>query len=317
MRFKASYFFSFSIISFILFSCSKEIKIDIPEYQTQLVVDGRIETGGFPIVILTESQNLYEPTNLGTFVQSNIFDAEVSICIGVDTTTLTVFNPLDLPYESQITLAEMLEIELDELQFFPIKVYSTIDESLRGVEGNTYQLQIQSKGSYYQANTTLLHPISLQETQWIPDTENPNFGMCRAFLNDPIANRNSYRWETKNITLLNGIPKDNRFRHNPGSFFSDKYFNGIPISFDTKYPEKDTSYPSGYKKHFKLNDQIVIKFSSIEYSVFDYYDKRLAQMDNSGSPFSTPINIPSNINNHALGIWAGYSTWFDTLQCIP
>ena len=40
-------------------------------------------------------------------------------------------------------------------------------------------------------------------------------------------------------------------------------------------------------------------------------------MESNGSPFSSPVLIPSNISNGALGIWAGYGTWYDTLYCIP
>ena len=48
----------------LLFSCTKEVKIDIPGYKAELVVDGRIETNGFPIVLLSRSANIYSETDL-------------------------------------------------------------------------------------------------------------------------------------------------------------------------------------------------------------------------------------------------------------
>jgi len=39
-------------------------------------------------------------------------------------------------------------------------------------------------------------------------------------------------------------------------------------------------------------------------------------MQTSSNPFSTPVNIPTNVSGGALGIWAGYSPWYDTLYCV-
>ena len=153
--------------------------------------------------------------------------------------------------------------------------------------------------------------------QWIPSEENNQFGVCRAFLTDPGNAKNSYRWESKVITSINGSPKDYRFRHGGGSYFDDQFFNGLSISFETRYPEKDTTYPEGLKRHFKYGDSVVIKLSHIEYPVYNYFDKMKTQMESSSSPFSSPVLIPNNFSNGALGVWAGYSSCYDTLVCLP
>ena len=49
----------------------------------------------------------------------------------------------------------------------------------------------------------------------------------------------------------------------------------------------------------------------------EYMEKKYTQMYSAGNPFATPINLPTNIVGGALGIWAGYSPWYDTLICIP
>ena len=51
----STFFFSIAL----LWSCTKEVQIDIPGYQEQLVVDGRIETGQPAIVLLSKSANVY------------------------------------------------------------------------------------------------------------------------------------------------------------------------------------------------------------------------------------------------------------------
>ena len=305
------------VLLFVIFSCTKEVQIDIPQEESKLVVDARIETGGAPLVLLMQSQYLYNPTDLASYFASNITNATVSVSDGNSTYTLLPYSPSELPMQSQITLAEMLNLELNALSFFPIKVYSTLDPSCVGVVGKSYALSVDYQGKSYNASTTLQPPVPLQSISWIPDPENSTFGLCLAILADPANQRNAYRWESKIITNTNGLPKDYRFRHGGSSYFNDEFFNGLTIDFDTRYPEKDTTYPSGFKRHFKYGDSVVVRFSHIEMPIFTYFDKLKQQMDSQGSPFSSPVIIPSNISNGALGVWAGYSTWYDTLYCIP
>lgn len=308
----------FHIICLIgLFSCTKEVKIDIPEQEPQMVVDGRIQTDGAPLVLLMQSQYLYQPTDLASYFSSNIIDADVKVITDQGTWELQPYSPSELPLQSQITLAEMLNLELNALSFFPIKVYSVLDPQKIGEVGRTYQLKITYQGKLYEASSTLLPPHPLNNLAWIPDAENPNFGVCRTTLMDPIQSKNAYRWESKIIHHNNGQAADSRFRHGDGSYFNDQFFNGLTINFETKYPEKDTTYPSGYKRHFHLGDSLVVRFSHIENSVFSYFDKMRSQIESNGSPFASPVLLPTNIINGALGIWGAYSTWYDTLYCLP
>ena len=53
-----------SLLLSLLQSCTKEIEIDIPGYKEQLVIDGSIETGMPPIVLISRSKDIYSPTNL-------------------------------------------------------------------------------------------------------------------------------------------------------------------------------------------------------------------------------------------------------------
>ena len=124
-----------SIVLFV--SCTKEVKIDIPQEESKIVIDGRIEIGGAPLVLLMQSQYLYNPTNLGAYFASNISDAAVTVVCGLDTFPLTPYLISELPTQSQITLAEQLNVELNELIFFPIKVYSSLDPMLSGEIGKS------------------------------------------------------------------------------------------------------------------------------------------------------------------------------------
>jgi hypothetical protein len=309
--------FSLTSVFFLLSSCTKEVQIDIPGYEQQLVVDARIETDGFPIVLLSRSQNIYTATDLEAYLQSFVSDAQVSVNNGTSTVELSLFAISDLPIESRKTVAEMLSLELNEVSFLPIQVFSTTDPSIIGEVGKTYTLNITEQGKNYTAETSLLPITPLVNLYWKADADNSEYGMCWARMADPANEYNAFKWEAKRIKLNDqGQPYDVLFRRSFDPYFDDEYFNGLTFEFDTRYPERDTTYPENYRRHYKLGDSVVIKMSRLDRNVYDFFNKKDAQLSSSGNPFATPVNVPSNIVGGALGIWAGISPWYDTLYCV-
>ncbi|NCA21750.1 MAG: DUF4249 family protein, partial [Crocinitomicaceae bacterium] len=62
-----------------MYSCTKEVKIDIPGYKEQLVIDGSIEPGSPAIVLLSKTSNIYSPTNLEAYLNGFISGATIVI----------------------------------------------------------------------------------------------------------------------------------------------------------------------------------------------------------------------------------------------
>lgn len=311
------------IIIFIVLttSCTKDVEIDIPGFEEQVVVEGRIQTNGHPIVFLSLSQDVYAPTDLGSYLQSFIYDAVVSVTVDGVTTQLELMAVSQLPLESQKTLAEMLRLEFDQIGFVPIQVYSTQNTSLIGQVGKNYTLSISHEGKNYVGNTQLLPAVGLDNVYWRPDEINPEYGISVARLSDPANVYNAYRWEAKRINIQpNGEELDTLYRSSKSSrgYFDDQFFDGLTFEFDAlnRQKRKDTTHLEEYKRFYRLGDSVAIRFSRVERTVFDFYDKRDAQLGSNGNPFATPVNIPSNIEG-ALGIWAGIATGHDTLYCIP
>jgi hypothetical protein len=303
----------------LFFSCSKEVEIEIPGYKEQLVVEGRIETDGFPLVMLSKSQDVYSSTDLLAYLGSFISDATVSVSDGQQTIVLEVFNISDLPVESQKTIAEILKLELHEVVFLPIPIFSTAVESMKGEVGKTYTLTIEKDGQTNTGKTILLPPVPLQQSYWKPSNDNPEYGLVVGRLADPPNQYNAYKWEAKRITpQANGEPLDTLFRRAPGSYFDDRFFDGITFEFDTynRQRRKDESHLEEFRRYYRLGDIVVAKFSRLDRDVFEFYNKMNEQQENMGNPFAVPVNAPSNISG-ALGVWAGVSTWFDTIVCEP
>lgn len=304
-----------TILIISLFSCSKEVKIDIPGYQNQLVVDGLIETGGHPIVILSQSANIYEESDLTAYLSRFVYDANLYVMHGNDTFSLSLYTIPELPIESQKKVAEMLRLDWNEALLLPIKVYST--NELVAQINQFYTLHIAHQGKSYQGTTYLPTPTPLDKLYWKPSQENNSYGYSWAKLIDPANQFDAYKWEVKRLNQFNGETIDDIYKRGFGGFFSDKYFNGKTIVFSYENPlkRKDTTHLKEFKRYYRLGDSVVVKFSKMDQNVYSFYDKKYAQLNSASSPFSTPINVPSNIPG-LLGVWAGFSPFYDTLYCV-
>jgi hypothetical protein len=116
-----------------------------------------------------------------------------------------------------------------------------------------------------------------------------------------------------------GNERDALFTTTFNPVFDDEFFNGTTFDFPYENPMSfgNPSIPAQYRGYYKKGDSVVIRFSRIDRDVYEYFEKKYVQINNGGSPFSVPANIPSNIKGGALGIWAGYSPHYDTLICKP
>ena len=306
-------------ISFSLFlSCSKEVKIDIPGFASQLVVDGTIETNGNPLVLLSQSANIYSETNLSSYLNNFITNADVKVVHGVDTFNLAPMNIGDLPLASQKKLAEMLEIKFNEVVLLPIKVYSNLE--LIATVNSSYELIIEHNSKIYKSTTFIPLPSSLDNLYWKPEISNPMYGKSWARISDNSTQYDAYKWEVKRINKnSNNQDLDTIFRKTNDAYFDDRFFNGLSFdfSYDNPLKRKDETHLEEYRRFFRVGDSVVIKFSKMDLNTFTFFQKKRAQLSSNGTPFGSPINIISTISGGALGIWAGFSPYYDTLYCIP
>ena len=293
------------------------MKIEIPGYKQQLVVDGTIEVGGHPIVILSQSANIFSESYVTTYVNSFVSDADVKVTVDNDTFQLYYILTTDLPVSAQKKLAEMMRIEWNELLQLPIRVYSSTE--LVAQAEKTYELIISHQGKIYTAKTYLPEPTPLQSLYWKLEPETVEYGYSWAKLQDPPGQFDAYKWEVRRINKKNSEDLDQTFRRGFGAYREDRYFDGLTFDFSYQNPlkRKDSTHLELYKRYYRLGDSVVVKFSKMDKKTYDFFDKKSAQMESSDNPYSTPINIPTNLTGGALGIWAGFSPWYDTLYCMP
>ncbi|MEY4595015.1 MAG: hypothetical protein RIQ47_1425 [Bacteroidota bacterium] len=282
------------LVAVTVFSgCEKTVTVELPNVDDKIVVEGYIETGQPPYVILSRSLDFFGTVNLNSIVQNTIQGATVTVSDGFIT---------------------------DTLQQIPgFGVY--VSQQLTGTPGRTYYLIVRADGEILTAKTLLPNPVELDSVWWKVDGQRDSLGFAWAHLSDPDTLGNYYRWFARRINRytygeLAGQQKDSIFIAPLGSVFEDKFINGRSFDFNAARgrlrnsdKEDDLNEESFF---FKRGDTIVVKFTSIDRAHFEFWRSEETQVSNNGNPFGSITPITSNING-GLGIWGAYSTTFDTI----
>jgi hypothetical protein len=315
----------FAVVTLLfLYSCKKEVTIDLPEVESKIVVEGHIEQNVPPYVILTKSTGYFDPTDINSIEDLFIRNAIVSVHDGTTSFPLTELCSSSLPDSLLPLISEFVGIDPASLANFDYCVYTTLDPAAFGQVGKSYALTIDADGEILTATTKIPQLAPLDSVWFAVYGDRDSLGFPWATLTDPDTVGNSYRWLAKRINKYTygenvGEQKDPYFVPPFGSAFDDQFFNGLTFEFaydrgfiNGSDKEDDTGDERGF---YKVGDTIAVKFSTINYDVFEFIRMMETQAAGNGSPFASPANIPSNITGNALGVWAGYGVAYDTIIC--
>jgi hypothetical protein len=285
------------IFATILFltSCEKEITVDLPTPREKIVVEGHVEPGQKPYVILTKNQGYFSPVDSATLYNSIIQTGFVTVNDGFTTDTL------------------ILTIDFN---YLPPIIYKA--KNMLGVAGRSYHLNVVAEGKTLFANTVIPQPVPL-DSLWfrIYNTNNDSLGFVWAHLTDPQGLGNQYRWFAKRLH------KDNTFIAPFGSEFDDKFIDGQSFDFaynrgmdPTSTAIDDNNIEAGF---FKKGDTVAVKFCTIDRDAYLFYRSFDTDHYSTGNPFASPASVISNIypQEDALGIFCGYGAVLDTVVLVP
>ena len=291
-------------------SCSKEVKIDILGFEENLVIDGSIETGTPAIVLLSNSKDIYASTDINSYLSGFISGATVTVSNGTITDTLIEICTDNLPAGFDSVAAAYFGVPIEQLVDLHLCAY--VSSGIVGEVGKTYTLKVIHNNKTYTSSTKIENPTALDNLFWREQVNLPGYGFSWAKITDSPIMGDAYRWEVKNLS-------DVSFSKPFQPFTDDRFYNGLTFEFSVENPMsfKDTIIENQYKGYYKLGDTIVVKFSKLGKKEYQFFEKKYNQIFSGGNPFATPTNIPSNIEGGALGVWAGFSPWYDTLICVP
>jgi hypothetical protein len=281
------------IASLLLYSCEKEVLFKSPRFEELLVVEGRIETGQPPFILLTRNSSYYGKTSLTDVMNTFVHGAIIKVSDGIDTVTLT-----ELTFD---TAGVSISIYTDPTFFF--------DSSLTKIKGKpntTYYLWVEAEGKKVNAVTTIPTSYPLDSVWYKTDVVKNRSDLVRLICrySDPPELGQYVRYFTKrnNGAFLPGY----------NSVFDDNIINGTTLDFplDRGVNRNDTAVFTDYGYFYK-GDTIVVKWSNIDYTSYKFF-RTLEFELNSGGPFSSPVIVQGKING-GLGSWVGYNNSFKTL----
>ncbi|MBX2973865.1 MAG: DUF4249 domain-containing protein [Flavobacteriales bacterium] len=319
---KRNALFLLPLVVAMLAGCEKEITVEVPETAQKLVVEGTIEPGLPPFVILTRTQSFFDPLDIRAIANSFVCDALITVDNGDGPVQLERIGSGALTPAQRDLLAEATGIDPGLLGSTDICVYSTPNTAVFGEAGRTYSLRVEAEGKVLTSVTTIPHPVPLDSVWFKLALQRPgddSLGFAWARLSDPDTMGNHYRWLARRTNhRADGSVKDPTFISPLGNTFEDKYVNGLTFDFNfirgrqfySDQPE-DSNEEAGY---YKVGDTIAVKFVSIGYNEHEFYTSYDENVGSSGDMFGTPVNARSNING-GLGIWAGWGVYADTIIC--
>lgn len=275
---------------FAVSACEKEIDLELPDPENKLVIEGWIENGDYPVVVITRNSGYFDPVDSTTISNLFITDAVVKVSDGITTETLT--------------------LDLSNLftQTWPFIMFK--GDTLKGELNKTYTLTIETEGMSISGQTTIQNAYGPDTLYWKSEPVADTLGYIWATFSDNGSEKNYYRIFSKRLG------RDKRYVPLYGSVYDDIFFNGESITFSMfrgvdSYSD-DSQWEDEELGYFKKGDTVVIKFSSMDRQHFEFWRTVEQEFLAGGNPFSNPVTIRHNVEG-ALGVFGGYGSVYDTL----
>ena len=244
-----------------------------PPLKTQLVVEGWIDSGGHPMVLVSETMGVGgEPIRREDMIGNIAKWAKVTVSDG--------------------QTSEILTGTVDP-RYFPPYVYTT--SRITGEVGKTYTVDVEYKDYHATATTTIPDPVPLDTLYCVPLRDTLYRVMCG--FTDPPEKGNYYKVFTQTLG------KDLRYQPSVMAMASDEVFDGYAEIYlwSTQRLTQHLYFPDICE-----GDELMVKFCTMDrvtFSFWENYEITLASNVNSFYQFDSDLG--ANVHG-ALGYWAGY-----------
>ncbi|HSF45720.1 MAG TPA: DUF4249 domain-containing protein [Chitinophagaceae bacterium] len=286
MKIPCARHFSLLLISIFLFSCEKDIDIDLKESEPRLVVDGSIENDMRPTVALTKSLDYFGTITPELLLSSFVRNAEVSITEGSASYTLR---------EDSIPLSG------GAFYYF----YTTDD--LRGKLNTSYTLNIKAEGRSYSATTTIPAITRKIDSLWAEQAPAKDTVLYRMMIK--ATDRPGFGDYIRYFTKTNSDP----FFPGLNSVFDDQVIDGKTYTIQVDRGLNKNVDNDDLDIYYQPGDTATLKLSNIDRVTFDFWRTFEFSFQSIGNPFSSPTKILSNISNGGLGYFGGYASQYRTV----
>ena len=270
----------------LLISCSKEISIEQPGYESKVVVDGWISNDNYAYVILTKSSPFL--TNYDSAAIRNTF-------LNYAKVTLTSSNG-----ESEILTLFRRE------EFFPPFVYRSVD--IKGEAGLEYQLTIEVEGNRIESNTSIPDPPKILKVNMHQSSDTTMY--ISADIEDDGGGVDYYYSQIKIIGVdrnfhSSAFPLFNDVGKNGEVFTKNIYRSVEPDPLGLNSSDSSRNLPV---YEFYDTDTIGLRISALDQASFNVLSDIYMDQQNSSNPFSFINKSTSSNINGGIGRWTGMGT---------
>ncbi len=267
--------FSFLLIIILLIACDSQLDFD-SNRSSEIVVEGWIEDGGFPVVILTTTLPVSKDNQEVNLSDHLLRWATVTVSDGTDSVILT--GKYDAHY-------------------YPPFIYTT--GRMRGIAGKRYTLDV-TYDDYHATSATSI-PSRPQACTFRIErcTDSDSLYQIKARLSDNPATKDYYQFFTRvgSSTL--------QYQAAYLGTLDDATLDTVselPVYQGHKLGVRK------YSPYYTVDDTVSVKLSHIDYTSFQVWDSYLKSLSLSGNMFlSTANNMHTNIQG-GYGYWCGLNS---------
>ena len=270
-----------AIVCFIVFVAAMLTSCDedhLAVTQPQLVVEGWIEDGGYPVVIVTSSIPISEEYMPAETLSDYIVRwATVTVYCGEDSAVLT--GKYDKGY-------------------FPPYIYTT--SRMKGEQGKNYSLKVEYKDMVATATTTIPPRPDVMRFRLEKCEDSDTMYQVKAVFTDNKEEKNYYQ-------LFSKVGAENKqyLASYLGSIDDDVLGDTTEVAV---YRGHEVLSTMEYTPYFRPNDTISVKLSQIDEASFHFWDDYIKILSLSHNPFMAPQrSIRYNIVN-GFGYWCGMNS---------
>lgn len=260
-----------------LLSCEGDDTIQV---QPQLVVEGWIDSDGFPVVILTTTVPIGEEKQSVSSLEDYVVKwAKVTVSDGEQDVILT--GKVDKDY-------------------FPSYIYTT--GRMRGVAGKTYRLTVEYDGYYAEAEATIPQRAEVDSFKVERLGEDSGYYGLYAYFKDNPAEKNYYKF----FVHTSSSPYKSFASARLGLVNDEVIADSVicaPIHRDHNVTEWDD-----YEQNFAYGETVRVKIAQIDSVGYDFWKSYEEVATLSRNPlFPSTSSLRSNVRG-ALGYWLGYGS---------
>lgn len=276
-------------------ACQSEIEVDLPDYEPKLVVEGYVENGKPPRVMLTRSVPFFQHMDMD-YIMDNVLIMDASVIVYAEdgeAQRLQFTNCNDSPYR-----------------------YAYVGR-FPGRENMRYNLEIEWHGKKYTASTQVLHTFELDSIGFYtkPELLGSSRKTIRALLTDDPLELNFYQFFVK---LDCKTIHDRVWVTTLPVAFDDVTFSGLTFNYEVLRANPSAFFmplmtEEQQKEYFRMTyrpgDTVYVKYGLIDYDSYQFWNTGGNNASLGQNPFTNPTPTISNIKGeNVTGVWCGYAS---------